>query len=354
VVVNIVSNHDLGDKKYLINKLQKISIYITLALFLLVILFSKNLLANLHYSSVWPFIILAAVLAVSALIAFRMAVLQGEKDFKRVSILNFIQAVLRLVLGAALVTIGWATLGAMGGLLLAQLIALYYAYIKTRDKLPSLTLEDLKPNFGNNHKIENEELMAELKYGLFIFIILFSVTALYTFDVVLVKKYFSPTDAGLYSGLATVARILFFSTSSVSGVLLASVKISAPQEEKIKTLKRSLYFLLAISLPILALFTLFPNQILTVLIGGRYSHFSQLLPLLSASVFLTSILNLFFYYSIALRKFKVSIVGLIALVSIFGLSYFWHQSLQQLIYNFLIANIVSIIALAIISRLKAD
>ncbi len=58
-------------------------------------------------------------------------------------------------------------------------------------------------------------------------------------DVLIIKHYFDAETTGLYSGIATIARIIFFVTASISGVLLPHIKLTNRVEENLKTLRKA-------------------------------------------------------------------------------------------------------------------
>jgi len=344
VAVNITSHDKDDSKKALVSKIEKVSIIFMLAIFFLLVILSPSLKENLQFASISPFFILAILLPLSAIFAFRVAYLQGQHEFKSLSIANLIFALLKLLLGVLAVITLASTFRAMIGILIAQTLAIAYALKKTIARLPLFKL-DLRKIRASRLKLLDRELVKELKYGSFIFLILFSVTIFYTFDIIVIKKFFSPTEAGLYSGIATVSRIIFFANMSVSGVLLPSVKITNSKSENHKLLLKSLIIMSIISLPILLVFALFPEQILSLLIGHKYTAFASLLPYLSVSVILASFINLLFYYFIALRKYTIIIPAIAGLMGILLLSYLSHTTINIVVYNFIIVNFIIAFAL---------
>jgi len=337
ITVNITANYeDNEERDAVISALRKISLYITGALFLAIVAMSAALRDFFQFSSFYPFVSLAFLLLTGVSFTFRKAFLQGISDFKAVSWAGIIFAGGKLVFAVALVYLGWRSLGAISGLLIAQLLALLYVYIKTKKNL------DL--DFFIKNKIA-AVVKAEYKYALLIFLSTAAITFLYTADVLMVKHWFSPEEAGLYSGIATIARIIFFATGSVSGVLLSAVKSKNAPGENRKILKKGLILISLIAGGGLLLFVLFSNFIINILIGSRYAVLAPLLGELSLLLTLVSLINLLFYYFLALRRTIIITASLAGPSIIFLLSFFRHESLIQIIHNYLIGSAVVLVVL---------
>jgi O-antigen/teichoic acid export membrane protein len=167
-------------------------------------------------------------------------------------------------------------------------------------------------------------LAPELRYGLVVLVASLALTLQYSIDIVVMKHYFSATTAGLYAGIAAVARILFFLTASIAQVLISAVKLKQTAAQNRQLLYKSLFFLCAISLPILFVLVIWPAQIVRVLMGGAYTPLAALLPRLSIAIFIVAVLNLLVAYYLALRRFGVAI----PVVAGLGVSYaliLWHH-----------------------------
>jgi O-antigen/teichoic acid export membrane protein len=234
---------------------------------------------------------------VSAAIGFRVAYLRGKSDFIATTISGIAGSSTKIVASLALVVLGFETAGAVGGILISQLIVFWYAASKAK-KLGFIQYHSgLQPDWAL--------LKPQAKYaGLVLFVSLTNVL-MYTIDVTIVKYLFSPDVAGQYAAIATISRIVFFLTASIGMVLLSSVKISKPPRENSRLLIRSIGMVLALGGISALIFMLFPTQIAHLLFGHRYDAYSGLLPLLSVSVLAMSLNALIANYHIALRHYWV-------------------------------------------------
>jgi len=335
IVVNIVANtQEIKEKQEIILMLQKVGFYLVLAISLLIIVFSRELKTLLNFHSFYPFISLAILLILSLFSTFRSAILQALHKFKELSKANILISAGRLIFAVILVYFGWASFGAITAIILAQLLALAYVFWKTKDSLGSLIKAKVRIN---------GQIKKELVYGFLAFSVTLCVTFLYSADVIIMKHYFPPDQAGLYSGVATIARIIFFVTGSIAGVLFPFIKINDANKENKKILTKSLLGMAILGGIILLVFLTFPDIIIRILIGQRYLVYANILPRLSFLLFLVSIINLVFYYFLALRKYFLSIIALASPVFVLILSYFNHQTIVQVINNFILVSILILV-----------
>jgi O-antigen/teichoic acid export membrane protein len=298
---------------------------------LIIIAFSSLLEDFFNFSSFYPFISLAVLLLTGVSLTFRKAFLQGASDFKAVSWSGIISAGAKLGFAILFVYLGWRSLGAISALLIAQALSLLYVYFKTKDSL-NLSIFSKKGS--------REVIKSEYKYAILIFLATSAITFLYTADVLMVKHWFSREEAGLYSGIATIARIIFFATGSVCGVLLATVKIKNSPDLNKQILKKALVLIVLIAGGGLLIFSLFSETVINILIGERYVSLAPLLFKMSLLLVMVSIINLLFSYFLALRRYIIVGASLSGPLTIIILSLFDHGSLEQIVYNFLIGSMV--------------
>ncbi len=332
IVMNIISNQKTkGENREIILMLYKFAMIITIAMCGLIIICSPFLKSFFNFNSSYPFISLAVILAFGFLMAFQIAVLQGTQNFKTLSISQIIASSGRLIFAVILVYAGWSSFGAIFAIILAQIFALLYIAPKAK----------LVFGFsGWNIKIDKNKIKKELKYGSLILIVSLCVTFFYTADVMIVKHYFPSDAAGLYSGIAIISRIIFFITGSIVGVLLPSVKLKDENNSNGKILKKSLFLIFGLGGTALVVFSLFPEFIIKILIGSRYLAYAPLLPRLSLLLFLISIINLLFYYLLALRNYKVAAISIMGILVSLTASFLRHDTLIHIINNFLLGAIV--------------
>ena len=329
IVVNIVSNQECEEEtSETISILKRIALYFALVMSATVIILSPWLESFFHFNSFYPFISLAIILIINVPITFREAILQGMHNFKTLSLTQIIVSSGRLIFAIALVYIGWSSFGAISAIILAQCLALLYLASKTKHLL------DFKKQ---KIKIDNR-IKKELKYGVLILAATLSVTFLYTADIIIIKHYFPSDTAGIYSGMAVIARIIFFITGSVVGVLLPSIKIKDGNGENSRILRKALILIMGLGGAVLIVFSLFPEFAINLLISDRYLDYAHLFPRMCLILFLVSIINLLSHYLLALRNYCLAFVSVIGISAISIISIFRHETLIQIINNFLFGS----------------
>lgn len=332
ITVNLTANsNNFSENFSLINQLYKIAMAISLILTVAIILGTPFLKQFLHFHSVWAFWVLALSLPLSVPLTFRRFFLQGKKDFFNNSLVNIFYAGGRLFLAIFLVWLGWSTVGAIGAITLTTFFSLFYAY--------RITHKDLKLSLKEKI-IFNKKLKEEFRYGILIFLVTAFVTFLYTADMLFVKHYFSPEIAGFYGGVATIARVVYFITGSVVGVLIASVKINDHFSRNKKILFKGLFIISLIGLSVTTLFGLFPNLIIKLMIGRRYLAYSYLLPRLSVLLFFVSLTNLILMFFLALRRYFIAKIILFGTLFITLTTVINHATLSGIINNFLLGTLM--------------
>lgn len=322
VIVNIVANQsDETKRNGLIFEFEKLALWVSAVLLAASIIFGKQLQHWLSFESPWPFAMLMVAILASVPFILRGAYLRGLQRFGMVSSGNIVAAGGKLVLSAILVAAGLGTLGAIGGVAASQVVACALILWWAR----RLGLE--RPHTSKKISHPNLKLLApELRFGGVVLAASLAITLQYSVDIIFIKHYFDPNTAGLYAGVAAVARILFFLTASVAQVLMSKIKLDEPGHDNHRMLEKSLFLLGAISLPVLAVMILFPAQVINLLMGSGYQDMANLLPILSTSVFIVSVINLLATYYLSLRRYGVAAIAVLGAAFTYFLIFLHHSS----------------------------
>ncbi len=334
ITINIIANYeDVSKRNKVILELERLAVFIGVVLLLLTTVSSDALKSFFKFNSAWPFPVLALAVLITVPLTFRAAYLRGLKLFGLSSVCNIVSSVADIIFAVIFVVAGLGTTGAILGLVVGQYIAFVYSSLQVRKrgfsetiKSASLRLPDLKA------------IKPELKYSLLVFCGSLGITAMYSMDIIVVKHYFDSRTAGLYAGISTVARIIYFLTASITGVLLPAIKLRNRPRDNRSVMFKSFGLLLFIGGIALLAFSVEPRLIVTILMGKKYVPYAYLLPKLSLVMFVISVLNLFILYFIALRRYTVATVVILGLVITFGVLRVEHQSLMAVIDSLLIGG----------------
>lgn len=343
IALNLYTNNNSHESP-VIKQFSLLTAYVAGITCLLLVILAPFITSLLQLSGMIEIWIVAGIIAISSITIFGKAYLQATHRFGITSIANAIGAGGKLIASALLVYLGLEVTGAIGGLLIATIISFLYVkfYAKEFIAFPAFKKLTFTP-----------ELKKEIHFGFIVLCGTGLVSFLTMADVIFAKYLFTPEEAGLYSGISVVGRVVLFLTASITGVLLAHVKISATTAENRKFLKKGLLLTSLIGFPALLIFVLFPKLIVSILVGDSYASQSDLLPLLSTYIFLVNLINVCINYSIALRQKYVITMGIFGILSTVLLVFILPATPIGLIQSFVISSAL-ILALCLYIHFKSS
>lgn len=351
VIINMAANSARHEQKNneIINQFEHAALIIMFTVFILLAGLSPLLKITFKFSSSWPFIMLGLALIVGVSNSFRRGYLQGRRNFIATSISGILFGSGKVIFSSLLVVIGWQTIGAIAGLLIAQLIALTYcAKIAKKIGFRGLSKQDF--NFS-----KLAILKPQIGYLAIVLVVSLVSVLLLNGDVLIVKKYFNPEIAGQYAGISAIAKTVYFVTASFSGVLLASVGLSFTGEHNRRIIQKSFGLVTLVGGLVLAAFYLFPTLVIETLLGSRYLSLAHLLPNISTVIYLAALVNLCFYYLIAMRNKIVFPIALAGGALTLSLTWLRHGSVEAVVQNLFIGAfllLIILLGLAVYNYLK--
>jgi O-antigen/teichoic acid export membrane protein len=245
--------------------------------------------------------------------------LQGLELFNWLMSISVISGILKLSFAALFIWMGFAIAGALGAYLLSVVIGLGLSIVALKKFLT----------------MENSAETAHLKE---IFMYLFPVAlstlcfmVLTNIDIVLVKYYFSPRQAGVYSIAQMVGKIFLFLPSAISLVLFPKTSgLNARKMSASSTLNRSLLY--AICLCILAnlVYHAVPGPILTILTGKAFPESLALGRWFSLSMSFFALLFILITYFLALKDLRFIKYLVIFTIAQVAAIIFAHHHLTQI------------------------
>jgi O-antigen/teichoic acid export membrane protein len=329
IILNLRANQtdeDAAKGEQTVRELYSLSLIIMGLVSVGLLLIAPYLSRTLELTSYAGFFIIAGSILLGTPRTFAKFHLQANKRFAQMSISEIIISGGKIAIAAALIMSGLHVAGALGGFLLATLAGLIYVYPRTRATISPLSLP--RPRF-------TRALARELKYGGLILIATSFTTFLTVADILVVRYFFDAETAGLYAGIATVARIIVFATGSVAGVTIAHIALKKSRAENHATMKKSLLLVGLIAGGGLAVFALIPSLIVSLLMGGRFLPLADLLPLLSLLMALVAITNLFVMYFLALRVYALVGIAFLGASSIAVSTFIWHDTVAHVVWGFI-------------------
>lgn len=292
---------------------------------LIVLIASSNLLSNfLNLSSIFPLIILSFSIVFLFLLPINRGVLQGIQDFKSLSINMGLEPIIKIIIGLVLVLVGLKLSGTMLAIFMSSILVYFISFTALKNILKSKPQEFDTSTFW--------------KYSLPTLIGIFLMNMLTYIDVVLVKHFFSPQDAGLYSGLSTISKIvLYFSMPFVAAMFPKISDLHTKNEKHFPVLAQTFMIASIFSLAIMGFFMIFPTFSIGILFGKDYISASPYLGSLAFAMFLLILINVFFNYFLAIGEKKFLIFLFIFSILEIVLITHYHANFNQIINNLIIS-----------------
>ena len=330
-----MANEEFGLLKALYIRALKIVVVVGVGLLIFfgVFLNEIEVFFNIHE----PFVIMLT--AVTVLVTYfstvNTAFLQARLAFNFISFSNFLGSFIKLVFGMGFVILGYRLGGVMVALLLAYLIPFILTFIPLRFifKTTRVTTNEL-------------QLKDLILYGIPSSAAMFGITALTSTDILLVKHFFSPTDAGLYAGLSLVGKVIFFFTAPIGTVMFPLiVKKFAKNESYKNTFRIAFLIVLVCSLSVAVFYYEFPEfSILFFLKNVSFLAIKNDLTIYALFTSLYSLVSLLVYYFLSINKTFVYVPVVISAVAQAILIVLFHQSITQVI----VSSLTVVVALSLV------
>jgi len=288
----------------------------SLFILLLFLLVSPGIISALKIPSMASGYILALLVSAIYITPVLAGGVQGLEVFRWYAGAIAGVGILKLALAFLMLFLGYQIAGALGALLVSVLISLVLFYIPLRKYI--------------NFSASREQIEYRQIFGFLVPVALanFCFIALVNFDMIWVKYFFTPDDAGLYALAQMIGKIFLFLPGAVSIVMFPrTAGLKARQLETTTTLKRSLFYGFSLCLLALLFYNLFPFFVLKVLTGKTFSYSVTLGRLFSVSMtfFALIYIQIFYFLSIKDLRFLKYLIGLTLLQTLF--IYIFHNSL---------------------------
>ena len=316
-----------------IGKIYKKSFVVGIFLGLLIIGFSKSLQVLLNTSSSNMFIIFGCGVPLYFLMSVNRGVFQGKKAYKPLSITYQGEMLSRLLVTLGIIFVfgiksSWVI---ALGIFLSFVFGLFPFNFKLIRFKKSIPLDKIY-----HTQIKNFFVLTAF-YELTQIIINNS-------DILLVKHYFEPYEAGLYASLALIGRMVYFIAWMFVMLLLPTVvQLKKEGKETASVLLKYVAYISVISIIIVGVCIGFPELIIKLLFGEAYMAMAPLLWKYAVATSMFAVSNIFAYYYLSLDKYvPVVISGLLGMLQMV-LVIFYHDDLTQVVHMQIIAMILLLV-----------
>jgi O-antigen/teichoic acid export membrane protein len=292
-----------------------------LVVFVLVTMFKIPISRFLNIEDTNLIVYFAGFLGVSFLSIAPNSYLQGLLRFKAFAFFSSLGGFFKLTLPLLFIYLGFRVPGVFFGLGLGVVFTVLVALLLLKKNFRDSSGESLK-----------EYYKKVFRFGIASLLMGIGMTALNNVDVVLVKHFFSEFDAGIYSSIVTVGKILLFGTSIIGLVMFPQVSASYTNNENY--IKKFLPFLalqLFVVVSGVIVFSFLPELIVNIMFGKAFSHSVKYIPRFSVFVGLYVLVNFLLMFLLAVEKTKIFVVLLLAVVVQYMLISLKHENLNDII-----------------------
>lgn len=341
VVTKFISGAKTEDEvRNLMAWFTKKSYLLGLVLLVLVIATAPAVTAFMKITEVSHLWLVGATLLFSIPALVSRSILQGLIRFNSLVLSVVAENSFKLVAGVVLVFLGYGVLGSLAGIFISSIVGWFVA-----KEFIQLKATDVRsPN-----------LIPMIKFAIPVVIQSISVTSLYSSDLILVKHFFSSYDAGIYSALSNLGKIIFFGAGPIGAVMFPLVSKRQSLGEKYRAVfNLSLAMTIVLAGIVLVFYYLFPGVAIRLLYGSLYLEAADLLVWFGVfiTLFTISSLHISFYMSISQTK-VVLFPAVAALVQLIGI-WFWHDSLLTVIQISTIISAGLLTSLILLPKLFSD
>jgi len=311
---------ELGKIKFLLSKaIRNVSLF-AVSLFLILILLSKFISDYLRISSIIPVIIASVIIAFSLFIPISLGALQGLQRFNKMGFIMAIGGMLKLSLGILLVLAGLGVAGALGGFAAAVLFTFVLSTI------PII-------GFFSHHTPLQEVDMSEVyRYVVPTALTWLAFMSLTNIDIILVKHFFSPQEAGYYSIASMLGKIVLFLPAAITAVMFPKVSnLHGQGKETRPILKMSLIYVALLCGGAALVCILFPEEVMRLVLGRIVSECTLLARIFALNMAFFSLLTILLFYQLSVHRFKFIIpLSIFAVLEVILILLF-HNSLFQVL-----------------------
>ncbi len=285
----------------------------------------------LHIASPVPMILVALWVPLATVSAVIQGALVGEFRFRPVAFASFTGVgLVRLVLGALMVGVGWGVSGAVAATIFAQIFTMTSLVFSARHEL-----------FGHRH---DTIVRTHVRDTMLSVAALAGYNTLINIDTFLANHFFVATQAGNYAAVAVAAHIAFFVPAGLVTIAFPHLADGQGVSETSRGVFRQTLLISLVMGALAALFmTVFPHWTIDLLFGAKYSDAASILSILSFESMAIGVLILLVYLHLARRSLTALAPWGGVLVTVVAISLF-HGSIRTVAVIMFVVCVVTMVA----------
>lgn len=310
------------------------------AIFLLGSFLSRFTSERLKIDSIVPVMLLFLLLGISTIFPVNMGILQGLHNFRMISFLSAGENVFRYLFVVVLVGLGMGLNGVMAGSIIAALFVGYltFFYIK----------KYMKTHHSASAMTDDEKRAFPLTFFIQAMAANFAFAILTQADMILVKYFFSPDDAGLYSFAAVIGKTVMYIPGAIVLALFPLVSSSKVRDEgTMNLILKALALTMLLSGGSVLILYFFPEQIISIFFGGKVLRAAHITGFFAIVMLPMAFILVLMNYNLARgSSLFVYIMIICSIIQVTGISFF-HDSLISVLKVILISGSLCVLLMFI-------
>lgn len=290
------------------------------------------LVSFLALTSDLPLLIMLTGLVISMMTQVGFGLGQGLQRFNLISLHTLAWPIGKLLFGIVLVIAGFGVAGAMGGVMVGMTFGMMILLIGIRDHLS-------KPG----SPITREDSHSIMVYLIPVLIAVMCYGILTNIDIFLANHYLDKSQAGLYSTVSTLGKIILFLPGAIGTVMFPKITHAhTTKEDTVRIMRRSIFWNIVLSGLAALAFLILPDIILGLLTSVPVSDYSITRPalqVLGISMVFFGLTSLFMNYGLATNRHQYIAVILTFTLFEVVLVMLFHSSPVEIAYDMLIVSL---------------
>ena len=291
-----------GKIKSLLVKASKNFALIGILVYGIVVLLSPAVSNFLKIEDSKYMIVLFASIPFGLILPAYQGVLRGLQRFPALGTSMVSWALFKLLFGVAFVVLGYGVLGGLAGVFLAHVAAFLITLLFLQDLL----------SYEGFDAVELEDI---IRYSGLAFLAIFAYTTMWNIDVIIVKHSLSPLEAGNYSAISVLGKIVLFAPGAVG--IIVFPKAAEKHESGVKhsyILIKGLVLAMLISSTIVIAYALFPETIIRIIYGEKYLTIAPYLWKYGLAMMFFSMIGVMVNYALSVNIMNISWLILVMLI----------------------------------------
>ncbi len=326
--INFFNQNSKINPQYLLPQLQDISHKLALVSWFLLILSYPIFSKIYHLDNLSTFFIYSLIVFAFYLPNNYYAVLRSRLRYKSFALLRISSITSKFIVAVILTLLGFKLNGLLTAFIVVSLSGTLIGKYLTNKQWPIIKQNIKQAVCIDFHfwKFSVFGLLTNLVY-----------TSFYSSDIILARYFLPEHEAGIYSGLSILGKIIFFIIAPIVTITFPIFNNGINKKRIKKIFKLTIILIVLILVSAVIAINLFSNLTILVLIGKQYKQAQEYIFQFSIFISLLSLTNFFTQFLLATKqKAILAINGLGALLQII-LILVNHQEINAIITSSLIA-----------------